>query len=482
MSGASPGGPPTTSPRGWHLPGGAELAKRVSLAKRVAILTSLAVGLTLAVASVAMYLTLRSELQSSLDDSLLQRAHTTAETTALADAQNTPIPEWVLAATDVRLAVVSAVGVRSNDSPQAVRQYVGEPEVAVAQGRDSSSLRTVRIGGTRYRVAAVTLGPTEALVLAQSMEPTYDSLRQLAYIAWAVGIAGVVLAGLTGWAVATNGLRPVRRLTAAAERVARTDDLTPIGIAGDDELARLTVAFNTMLRSLQASRQRQSQLVADAGHELRTPLTSLRTNLELLTQADATGGWLPPQARADLLADVRAQIDELSALVGDLVELARDEPMARHPEPVDLAEVVEAATARVRRRAPTGTRIRRRRRTLAGDRGTGAAGAGRDEPARQRGQVGTTRRRHRRAPAGRQAHRARPRSGHRRPGPAARVRPLLPLGRGPHAAGSGLGLAIVRRTAERHGGTATAGNAPDGGAVLTLSLPGRPADAQGPAA
>ncbi len=134
------------------------------------------------------------------------------------------------------------------------------------------------------------LSPTEALVLAQSMEPTYDSLRQLAFIAWAVGIAGIVLAGFAGWAVATNGLRPVRRLTAAAERVARTDDLTPIEVTGDDELARLTAAFNTMLTSLDASRQRQAQLVADAGHELRTPLTSLRTNLELLTQADASGG------------------------------------------------------------------------------------------------------------------------------------------------------------------------------------------------
>ena len=472
MSGSSSPGPAPPSARGWHLPGGAELAKRVSLARRVSILTALAVGLTLAVASVAVYLTLRSELQSSLDESLLQRAHTTAETTALADAQNTPIPEWVLAATDVRLAVVSPVGVRSNDTAQAVRQYVGAPEVAVAQGRDSTSLRTVRIGGTRYRVAAVPLGPDEALVLAQSMEPTYDSLRQLAFIAWAVGVAGVLLAGLAGWAVATNGLRPVRRLTAAAERVARTDDLTPIEIAGGDELARLTVAFNTMLGSLQASRQRQSQLVADAGHELRTPLTSLRTNLELLTQADATGG-LPPQARADLLADVRAQIDELSALVGDLVELARDEPMARHPEPVDLAEVVEAAAARVRRRAPAETRIEAElepwlvvgepallERAVTNLLDNAVKWGPPDGCIDVLLRDGTLTVRDR--------------------GPGIDA-PDLPhvfdrFYRSAEARtmpGSGLGLAIVRRTAERHGGTASAGNAPDGGAVLTLSLPGR---------
>ena len=87
--------------------------------------------------------------------------------------------------------------------------------------------------------------------------------------------------------VARNGLRPVRRLTAAVEDIARTEELDPIPVEGDDEIARLATAFNAMLAALAASRDRQRQLVADAGHELRTPLTSLRTNLDLLAQADA---------------------------------------------------------------------------------------------------------------------------------------------------------------------------------------------------
>ena len=459
----------------WYLPGSGRLVTRVSLARRVTILTSLAVGLTLAVSSVAVYVTLRSELQSSLDESLLQRAHTTAETTALATVTDLSIPQWILAATDVRLAIVDEQGrlAGSNDDERAASLYLGEPEVAVARGEQLSSLRTVSIGGTRYRVAAVQLTSSQALVLAQSMEPTYASLRQLAFIAWAVGIAGVALAGLAGWAVATNGLRPVRRLTEAAERVARTDDLTAISVTGDDELARLTAAFNTMLGSLAASRQRQSQLVADAGHELRTPLTSLRTNLELLAQADRTGG-LPADARADLLADVRAQIDEMSTLVGDLVELARDEPMRRHPEPVDLAEVVESAAARVRRRAPATTRIEvvaapwlvigepmlleRAVTNLLDNAVKWGPPDGQVEVELRDGRLTV-----------------------RDGGPGIAVADL------PHVfdrfyrsaeartlPGSGLGLAIVRRTAERHGGVVTAANAPDGGAVLTLTLPGRP--------
>jgi two-component system, OmpR family, sensor histidine kinase MprB len=159
----------------------------------------------------------------------------------------------------------------------------------------------------------------------------------------------VIVAALAGWAVASNGLRPVRRLTAAVEDIARTQKLEPIAVEGNDDVARLSVAFNQMLAAVAASRDRQRQLVADAGHELRTPLTSLRTNLDLLTQAEKRGG-LSEDARSELLDDVRFQIEELTTLIGDLTELARDEPISAAVEAVDFDEVVERAVERVRRR------------------------------------------------------------------------------------------------------------------------------------
>jgi two-component system sensor histidine kinase MprB len=82
----------------------------------------------------------------------------------------------------------------------------------------------------------------------------------------------------------------------------------------------------------------------------QSPLTSLRTNLDLLTQADARGG-LSAESRAELMDDVRFQIEELTTLIGDLTELAREEPRPAHLEQVDLAEVVDRALHRVRRRA-----------------------------------------------------------------------------------------------------------------------------------
>ena len=147
------------------------------------------------------------------------------------------------------------------------------------------------------------------------------------------------------------GLRPVGRLTEAAERVARTDDLRPIQVFGSDELARLTEAFNMMLRALAESRERQSRLVSDAGHELRTPLTSLRTNVELLMASMAPGApRIPDSDLAELQADVVGQIEELSTLVGDLVDLTRDDAGGVVYEQVDMAEVVEHCLERVRRR------------------------------------------------------------------------------------------------------------------------------------
>ncbi len=199
--------------------------------------------------------------------------------------------------------------------------------------------------------AAPTDQPGIAFVVAQSLDTNERILDKLGVVGAVFGIAGVIAAALAGWAVARNGLRPVRQLTDAAEDIARTEKLDPIEVEGNDEIARLARAFNAMLAALSASRDRQRQLVADAGHELRTPLTSLRTNLDLLTQADRQGG-LSDASRAELLDDVQFQIEELTTLIGDLTELAREEPVPLTLERVDLAEIVDRAVQRVRRRAP----------------------------------------------------------------------------------------------------------------------------------
>ncbi|MGZ5405330.1 MAG: sensor histidine kinase, partial [Nocardioides sp.] len=320
---------------------------RRSLASRVILLTTIAVGLAVACVAFAAFMTARMQLQSTLDDSLLVRAQRAAAAGITLDAK---VPSWALGAADVRILYIFS-DQRSITFDQGPELYLGQPELDVANGESGQSMRTrIAEDGERYRVVAVPARvPGQALVLAQSLSPQERTLAKLGVVMLLFGIAGVAAAAAAGWAVARNGLRPVRRLTREVEEIARTEDLRPLPVEGDDEIARLASAFNQMLTALAASRDRQRQLVADAGHELRTPLTSLRTNLDLLAQA---GAELPERSRTELIEDVRAQIEELTTLIGDLVELARDEPLPTVVERVDLADVADRALTRVRRRAP----------------------------------------------------------------------------------------------------------------------------------
>jgi two-component system sensor histidine kinase MprB len=461
----------------WHY--------RRSLASRVTLLTTIAVGLAVATVALGAYVTVRMQLQSSLDETLVDRAEAAARQPVLAQiTADYDVPPWMLGAADVRIAFVRYDGqARFLDTGDVIR--LDQHEVAVARGDSKQSLRTIRAGGTRYRVVAVpTTTDGIALVVAQSLEPQQRLLTKLGLVTLIFGLAGMLAAAVAGWAVARNGLRPVRRLTAAVENIARTEDLTPLPVEGDDEVARLATAFNEMLTALAASRDRQRRLVADAGHELRTPLTSLRTNIDLLTQAaDGAGptGALPPEARAELLADVRAQLEELTTLVGDLVELARDEPIAHVVGTVELHETLDAAVARVRRRAP------------------GLSFEVDAQPWFVEGEAGAL---------GRALTNLLDNAAKWSP-PGGVVRVWLrdgvvtidDDGAGiaeqdlPHIferfyrssesrsmPGSGLGLSIVAQVTERHAGTVHAERSPSGGTRMVLSLPGSPRPAPASAA
>ncbi|RYB89490.1 HAMP domain-containing histidine kinase [Nocardioides glacieisoli] len=326
----------------WHY--------RRSLASRVAVLTTVALGVSIAILSLTAYVVMRQQLISSLDQSLLNRAHKATSDTTLSAIAAGDVPLWVLGAADVRIILINSEG-RGMSGTAIPTFTLGAPEYTVVTGQRESVVRTlVTEEGERYRVATVRAGSGQALILAQPLTETDRTLGKLGGVLFVFGALGVLAAMLAGWLVARNGLRPVRRLTQTVERIAETEDLAPLRVEGDDEVARLATAFNQMLLALGASRDRQRRLVADASHELRTPLTSLRTNLDLLRQAEGNIA-LPAEARLELLDDVRGQIEELSALVGDLVELARDEPMTHVVAQVDLADVVDRAVTRVRRRA-----------------------------------------------------------------------------------------------------------------------------------
>jgi len=317
----------------------------LSLRWRVMLLAMSMVAMVVVLMAVAVYAVVSRALYDDMDNQLHSRARLLIESGSLFTDPSKPIERT--AYSDVSALLVNPG--RSIDTANQEGQTLplGDPENAVISGELWMSKRSVN----QQRVLALHLSNGSSLLISKSLVPTDQVLKRLGTVLLIVGGIGVAVAAMAGGAVARAGLRPVARLTEAAERVARTDDLRPIPVFGSDELARLTEAFNTMLRALAESRERQARLVTDAGHELRTPLTSLRTNVELLMASMAPGApRLPDEEMEGLREDVIAQIEELSTLVGDLVDLTRDEAGVIIHEPVDMTEIVDRSLERVRRR------------------------------------------------------------------------------------------------------------------------------------
>ncbi|MFC6344245.1 two-component sensor histidine kinase, partial [Nocardioides hankookensis] len=194
--------PPGTDGR-WHY--------RRSLASRVTILTTLAAGATVALMALGAYVTVRMQLQSTLDDSLMHRAETTS-TGIVCDTQLQVPPEY-FGASDVWVACLDGVGnkvLRAKDTDE-MRRLIGAPEEAVAKDQRHSSIRTVSGDGTRWRLAAVHRADGSTMVIMQPLDAQERLLAKLGTVMLLFGLAGVIGAGLAGWGVARNGLRPVRR-------------------------------------------------------------------------------------------------------------------------------------------------------------------------------------------------------------------------------------------------------------------------------
>jgi two-component system, OmpR family, sensor histidine kinase MprB len=415
------------------------------------------------IGSVATYFIVRDTLLGQIDASLRDAAAPRGDV-----IRRAPPPEERLAEPPVFLQF-SKEG-ETVAVPGKFTQPLTDPATLeqVEDGERDAFFSTVEVDDTPVRVFTTRIGPGIAGQAARPLTEVNDTLSDLRAGLGIVAIAGIALAALLGRLATRHAVRPVTELTDAAEHVARTRDLSRrIAGRGGDELQRLARSFNTMLEALDESRKAQRQLVADASHELRTPLTSLRTNMEVL----GSRRELAEADREHLRRDVVAQLEELTELVGDLVELAReDEPCEDPPETLRLDELVASAVERARRHAPAVTFAVELEPTLV----TGARGrldravanlldnAGKWSPPDGTVEV--------------RLHDGELTVRDHGPGIAAEDLPHVfdrfyraAAARG--RAGSGLGLAIVRAVAERHGGRVTAEPAPGGGALLRLALP-----------
>jgi two-component system, OmpR family, sensor histidine kinase MprB len=458
----------------------------VSFRLRITLFLALAVAVAVVAVSWAAYASARHEAVGEIDEALLSRVGPEGGPGGgTVMVSSGPRPSFTQGFPDTGFEMRPDVVMQFADQsgtvftpfPTGVTLPVGEVDLAIAAAGGGPLFRDVEVDGVHYRmvttqaVAVVASSPgqasqasTVALQVARDLTETDAFLGDLRTRLLLIGGSAVLAAGILAWFVSHRAVRPVAVLTQAAEHVAATRDLeVPIEVTRKDEIGRLAASFNTMLAALASSRSQQRRLVADAGHELRTPLTSLRTNIEVLARVED----MPAGDRAELLSDARQELEELSALVAELVDLAADAP----PEPqvaVRLDELVTDAADRFRRRTGREVAVRVEPAPLDGRPGrlTRAVtnlldNAGKFSPPGSAVEV-TLR-------GGRVEVRD------HGPGIAAEDLPRI-FERFYRAVGarttpgSGLGLAIVEEVAREHGGRAFAENAVDGGAVVGFEV------------
>ncbi|MCL1842061.1 MAG: HAMP domain-containing histidine kinase [Propionibacteriaceae bacterium] len=324
-----------------------------SLLGRFSRLTALLVALSAIVLSLSSYFVARYSLEHELDLELLSVANTTADSISNDMRGMGGLNNSALSTSDVVLVLLRADKGQSTVPNEQVSFQISDADLAIARTQMGYSARTTLASdGQEYRVVAVPLqidSTRYAVVLARSMGPMLATLRQLRELFLGASLAFIAAAAVVGYQSGRRVVQPLQELSTAVKRITETDQLVPVGHHSGSEVGELARSFDSMMDSLRTSRERQKRLIADAGHELRTPLTSMRTNVELLV-ADENTGMLPPGARQEILADVAAQLGEFTSLVGDLVQLSRDEVVTRSPEPLNFADVIRNAVARAQRR------------------------------------------------------------------------------------------------------------------------------------
>ena len=332
----------------------------MKLRTRFLIATSVIVFLTVGILSVAIYATVSRHLLSEVDNSLDARVIAVVETirprnnqAPLAPTQGNrrfrnPLEQALL---PIRFDTVTQVIDRRGEIAIALGQVdlpISQDVAAMVRNPLAEKIRlTLQIDGVKYRMLSVPIPRGGALQLGKDISDIESAKDGILLWLFVLGLLAIAVSGSAGWFIARRTARPIQKLAATAEHIAATRELkTTLEISGDAEVRQLAISFNSMLGALRLSREQQQQLVQDASHELRTPLTSLRANSELLEREN-----LDAETKNSILRDIRAEVDELAALTGELSSLASDQRLVEQLQIVNLGEAVEELVDRACRRS-----------------------------------------------------------------------------------------------------------------------------------
>lgn len=446
----------------------------MSIRRRITIASATAVAVTVVIVSIGAFVAARQQVLQPIDESLEQRAVAIVEVPRFFDREQgrnligglgnilfRPRPGDF---DSVYYQVLFPDGAVIDVGEDGLTLPIPEPDEVDAT---QPLLRSIRVDGVHLRVVTVYQPDLDVIVqIARPLTEADETLRDFAGMLALGSLLGIGLAVALGALVSRNAVRPIDELRTQVSDIASTQELGErISVDGDDEVADLARAFNDLLAQLEASREQQVRLVRDAGHELRTPLTALRMNLEMLRRHDLDG-----DDRSVMIAAANAEVEELSELVTEIVDLATDRYEEEPRSEVALDEIVSNVATRLERR--NGRPL-----TVVSD---GSVVEGRPE-ALERAVANIVANADKWSPEGAVIE-VSIESGtvavsDRGPG--------IPEADLPHvferfyradtarsAAGSGLGLSIVDQIVSDHGGTVFARNGEDGtGAVVGFSLP-----------
>jgi signal transduction histidine kinase len=347
-----------------------------------------------------------------------------------------------------------------------------DPIAQRAAERGRTEQGVVERGGSEFAEVAAPFGGAFVLRVAAPLDDTLENVSFVRERLLAAGLLALLAAALVGFLLARVFARRIHRLEQAAERIAGGRFDVPVVDKSEDELGQLAAAFDRMRERLSALERARREFIANASHELRTPIFALGGHLELLTEEDMDEG-----TRLEFLAEMRRQVERLTKLATDLLDLSRLDAGRLHVElvPVDLGEIAESL------RAEFGGVGRGRDHPLVADTPEGAIALADEERVRQIGRI-LVENAILHTPAGTDVRLTAEASGD---GVELRVEdngPGIPAGDqsnvferfyragGAVTSGSGLGLAIAQELAALMGGTVELDSRP-GRTVFTLKLP-----------
>jgi two-component system, OmpR family, sensor histidine kinase MprB len=292
---------------------------------------------------------LRSALNFNVENELAAKLELSSRTTLTAESLDILIDVYFVEGTvEPRGSVTAAVP----PGDAVFQQLLGSSSEPIFESVTTNTDISLRVAVIPFTDGAV----------IRAMRPINDlqvSINTLTAGISALALLASLITALIASVVVGSALRPVLKLTAAAEQIAQTQKLDDSGLieatAGrSDEIARLSASLQSLVAALARSREQQQRLVDDAAHELRTPLTSMRANLDLMAMAEATERGITLEQRSEMLGSMNEELEELSQLVEELVALASPVPTLHEVSleaDVELAQLAEQVVRRFARRS-----------------------------------------------------------------------------------------------------------------------------------